>query len=66
MTKLQALEHEVRKLSSQDLAAFRRWFVEFDAAQWDQQIESDVRLGRLNALAEEALEAHRKGESREL
>lgn len=41
MTKLEALEQEVRELSSEDLAAFRRWFAEFDAAQWDRQIESD-------------------------
>jgi hypothetical protein len=66
MTKLEALEQEVRGLSLEDLVAFRRWFAEFDAAQWDRQIESDLRSGRLDALAEEALAAHRRGESREL
>lgn len=59
MTKLESLEQEVRGLSSEDLAAFRRWFAEFDAAQWDRQIESDLRSGRLDALAEEALGAQR-------
>lgn len=49
------IEHAVQQLPPEELAKFRVWFAEFDAAQWDGQIENDVADGRLDALAEEAL-----------
>ncbi len=66
MTKIETLEQEVRTLSRDELAEFRAWFTRFDAAQWDRQIESDVKAGKLDRLAAEALAAHQRGESREL
>ena len=55
------LETAVSKLSQQDLAAFRHWFMEFDAAAWDKQFENDVIAGRLDKLGEEALADFREG-----
>jgi len=66
MSKIESIEQEVRNLSPSDLAAFRRWFLEFDAQVWDRQIEKDVREGKLDKLADEALAAHRAGKSKEL
>ncbi len=66
MTRIQALEKEVRSLSHDELAKFRAWFARFDAVQWDRQIESDMATGKLDSLAARALAAHRRGESREL
>ena len=63
MTKVQAIEKEVESLSSKELVAFRRWFEELDAESWDRQLEDDVHAGRLDALAEEALEAYEADES---
>jgi hypothetical protein len=37
------------------LAALRAWFAEFDAGTWDRQFERDVAMGRLDALADEAV-----------
>jgi hypothetical protein len=54
MTTLQRLEEAVRRLSAEERAAFRAWFAEFDAAEWDRQFEADVSAGRLDWLAEEA------------
>ncbi len=48
-------------LSTIELAAFRAWFMEFDADAWDRRIESDIVSGRLDALADEALEDLRAG-----
>lgn len=48
------LEIAVQNLSPEDRAAFRAWFVDFDAADWDRQFESDVASGRLDWLAVEA------------
>jgi hypothetical protein len=55
MSKLEALEKNVSSLSAEELAEFRRWFAEFDAAAWDRQIERDAKVGKLDALADEAL-----------
>jgi hypothetical protein len=61
MSALQELEDAVRRLSDDDRAAFRAWFAEFDAAQWDRQIESDAAAGRLDWLVEEARQDLRSG-----
>jgi len=66
MSKVENIEQEVQRLKPSELAAFRRWFAEFDAEAWDRQIEEDVRKGKLDKLAEEALAAHRAGKSKEL
>ena len=48
------IEDAVSRLSGPELAAFRTWFLEFDSAAWDRQIEEDAASGRLDALADEA------------
>jgi hypothetical protein len=58
MSQLEKIESQLAGLSSAELAAFRKWFSEFDAAAWDQQFESDVKAGRLDALADAALKVH--------
>lgn len=65
MSKLKALEERVSALSPEELAEFRRWFAEFDAAAWDRQIERDVKTGKLDALADEALRDHAAGKTTE-
>ena len=66
MGKIEALERQVQDLSAEELTTFRRWFAEFDAEIWDQQFEADVKTGKLDALAEKALQAHAAGRSTKL
>ncbi len=61
MTILQEIEIAVQKLPREKLAQFRRWFEEFDAQQWDAQLEKNVEAGKLDALADEAIEDLKKG-----
>jgi hypothetical protein len=63
---IEDLEKAVSKLSPDQFARFRDWFEAFDAARFDQKIERDTRAGKLDRLAEEALKAHRQGNTREL
>jgi hypothetical protein len=51
---LNELESVVTALSPHELAAFARWFEEYLADSWDQQIEADVRAGRLEKARREA------------
>jgi hypothetical protein len=66
MSRVESIEKEVAALSAEELAAFREWFAEFDAALWDRQIADDARLGKLDALADEALRDHKAGKSTDL
>jgi hypothetical protein len=66
MTKVEALEREVEKLSPEELAAFREWFIEHDWQAWDRQIEHDSAEGRLDKFAAEALDELERGETREV
>ena len=61
MDSVKEIEDAVQQLSPGELDAFRAWFAEFDAAEWDRQMERDVAAGRLDALAGEALDDLRTG-----
>jgi hypothetical protein len=66
MSTVQDIENAIRQLSPEDLAAFRAWFAEFDAVVWDRQLAEDVAAGRLDQLAEEALQEFRAGRCTDL
>jgi len=66
MSKVEKIENQVRALSAEELAAFRKWFREFDAEAWDREIEADALAGKLDALADRALSAYRSGKTTSL
>lgn len=66
MTTAEDVEKAIQRLAPSELRRLRAWFEAFDAAQFDAAIEQDARAGKLDALAEEALAAHRAGRSRDL
>lgn len=66
MTKIEALEKKILELSPEELADFRAWFLEYDAAAWDEQIASDAKSGKLDALAREAKAHYDSGKSSEM
>jgi hypothetical protein len=55
MTKLEKLEREIEALPPQDMRALAAWFAELQANQWDEQMERDALLGKLDKLADEAI-----------
>jgi hypothetical protein len=63
MTKLEQIEHDITSLSPEELSAFREWFDAFDVAAWDARIEADSKSGKLDRLRDQALAAHRDGET---
>ena len=66
MSKIEQIEREIQELTPEELAAFRKWFHEFDAAVWDRQIEEDIQAGRLDTLAEKAVKDFKSGKCSEL
>jgi hypothetical protein len=63
MSDVEKLERQVKDLSPEELAAFRKWFLAYDWEVWDRQLEQDVAAGKLDALAEKALRDHAAGKS---
>lgn len=61
MSTIEDIEKAVERLTPGDLARFRAWFDDFDAARFDEKIERDAHDGKLDKLAEQALAAHRAG-----
>jgi hypothetical protein len=55
MTRVDLIEEQVKELNSDELRSFRNWFVEFDPALWDQQIEGDAKTSKMRSLGERAL-----------
>ena len=66
MSEVEQLENRIQHLSPEDLAKFRAWFFEFDARVWDQQIEADLKAGKLDGLIAEALAEYKAGKAHEL
>ena len=66
MNTLQEAEKFISQLAPEDLASFRRWFAEFDAKQWDRQFEEDVAAGKLDGLAQKALQHLQEGRCTDL
>jgi hypothetical protein len=52
MATLEDIEKAVAELSHDQLARFRAWFEEFEAARFDQKIERHAATGKLDRLAE--------------
>ena len=61
---IKEIEKAVSALPQQELAKFRAWFEEYDAATWDRRYAEDAESGKLDRVAEKAVEDYRKGKSR--
>jgi len=66
MSELDQLEQRIQKLSPDELAKFRAWFIEFDHLIWDRQIEADSKAGKLDGLIAEAQADYKTGNAREI
>lgn len=53
--KVEQIKLSIVNLSLPELTIFRNWYQEFEAQQWDRQIEEDIKAGKLDKLADEAL-----------
>lgn len=66
MTKVQAIEQQIKNLSAREFAELREWVFEYDWAEWDQQIERDSTAGKLEKLFAKARADHSAGKSTKL
>jgi hypothetical protein len=55
MSEVERVSDQNQRLSSDELAAFRHWFSLLDAELCGQRFEADVKTGKLDKLANQAL-----------
>ena len=58
---IKEIESAIARLPPSELAELAKWFEEFQARAWDEQVEQDARAGRLDALIEEADQDFERG-----
>ena len=66
MTTVSKLQEAILGLSEADYSELRRWLLDQDWERWEQEFDEDVRAGKLDDLAAEALEAKARGELKDL
>ena len=66
MSTVEHIEDEIRNMSPEELIRFRKWFLEFDSRQWDEQIAQDAQAGKLDKIGEQAIQSYGNGKATEL
>ena len=60
---VQEIQVAISQLSPEELEKLAEWFAQFQNDAWDKQIEEDVKLGRLDALIQEARSDYAAGKT---
>jgi len=60
------LKKAVVRLSKKDRAKFFAWIGEISAEEWDRRVETDIKAGKFDKLAQKAIADHKAGLSRKL
>ena len=66
MSKVEEIKVAIESLSEDEYRRIRSWFSERDWQKWDNQIQADSELGRLDFLIHEAQEEKTKGQLQDL
>lgn len=61
MSTVAEIENALRELPLQDARAVANWLQEYLDKKWDQQIDADIAAGRLDKVAEKAINDYRAG-----
>ena len=66
MSTVVEIESALRALPLQDARAVAHWLQEYLDQKWDKQMDADIAAGRLDKLAEQALDRYRTGKVKPL
>jgi len=66
MTQVELLEQHIAELDDNSFSELHEWFIEFEQARWDKQLEADSNAGKLDFLINAALAEHEAGLTKEL
>ena len=63
MGKIDEISKAVEQLDGEELKKFQEWHQDFLEQRFDDDIERDVKAGKLDKLADQALANHKAGKS---
>ncbi len=66
MRKIEEIEEQIQKLSREEFAELREWFLEQEWKAWDAAIEADAKAGKLDRLVSDAKAEYAAGRARKL
>ncbi|RKX73966.1 MAG: hypothetical protein DRP87_17875 [Spirochaetes bacterium] len=66
MANVKELQRAITNLSPEEYKEFRDWFDKYETQRWDKQFEKDVKAGKLDAFAREAIQEYEEGKCSEL
>ncbi|MDZ8188605.1 MAG: hypothetical protein RMX96_27590 [Nostoc sp. ChiSLP02] len=55
MMTLEQIEAAILKLTPDEFQKLLKWFSDLDNQRWDEQLEKDIKDGKLEELAQEAI-----------
>ena len=59
---IKKIESAIAQLPPSELAELAKWFEEFQARVWDEQLEQDMKSGRLDRLLKQAEQDFEQGQ----
>jgi hypothetical protein len=66
MSTVEQIEAAILNLPPQQLSQLADWVLDLDEQRWDEQIEQDIAVGKLDFLAQEALAEFEAGNCRKI
>lgn len=66
MTTIPEIQQAILNLPEAEYAELCRWVLDQDWERWEREFDEDVKAGKLDTLAAEALEARARGELKDL
>lgn len=61
MSTVQEIERAIEQLPREEAFLLADWICSRISKEWDQEIEEDIKAGRLDQLAQEAVSEYRAG-----
>jgi hypothetical protein len=60
------IEEEIKSLPEQEFSKLREWFQDYESQKWDDQVEQDIKSGKLDDLAQSAIRDFKNGDFKSL
>lgn len=64
MSSVDEIKHAIEQLPKPEFWKVSEWVIQRYENEWDRQIEEDIKAGKLDKLAEEAIEEYKSGKTR--
>ena len=66
MDTIADIQRSIEQLAPDDVARLREWLEELDGRLFDQKLERDAKVGKLDKMAAKAVADHEAGRTRKL